>query len=214
MRWSVVLPVKRLALAKTRLRASLPLPAGTAERIVLAMALDTAAAALACPAVAAVVVVTDDPAAAEALEAAGAVCVPDGQGGLNAAVAHGSAYARAAGWAPGVAVLGADLPALTSAELAGALAQCPARGTAFAADAAGTGTVLLAAGGASPLRPRFGPGSAVAHARSGARALTGDWPGLRRDVDTAADLSAAAALGLGAHTTALLAAGSWAPRPA
>ena len=41
------------------------------------------------------------------------------------------------------------------------------------------------------LRPHFGPGSAEAHLRSGARPLTGTWPGLVRDVDTEADLRAA-----------------------
>ena len=37
-------------------------------------------------------------------------------------------------------------------------------------------------------------------------ALTGDWPSLRRDVDTRADLAAAAALGLGPATRAWTAA--------
>lgn len=36
--------------------------------------------------------------------------------------------------------------------------------------------------------------------------LRGAWPTLRRDVDTAADLAAAARLGLGPRTAALLAA--------
>ncbi|MGH3739210.1 MAG: 2-phospho-L-lactate guanylyltransferase, partial [Micromonosporaceae bacterium] len=49
-------------------------------------------------------------------------------------------------------------------------------------------------------------GSARAHAAGGAVELHGDWPSLRRDVDTAADLSAAAALGLGVRTAGLLAA--------
>ncbi|PWR10558.1 2-phospho-L-lactate guanylyltransferase, partial [Micromonospora acroterricola] len=74
-------------------------------------------------------------------------------------------------------------------------------------DAPGGGTVLLAAPPGVPLDPRFGVGSAAAHAASGALPLTGDWPSLRRDVDTAADLTAAARLGLGPRTAALLAAG-------
>ncbi|GAB1694002.1 NTP transferase domain-containing protein [Krasilnikovia sp. M28-CT-15] len=75
---------------------------------------------------------------------------------------------------------------------------------AFVADAAGTGTVLLAAPPGVPLGPRFGPGSAGEHAASGARLLAGDWPGLRRDVDTPADLRAVLALGAGAYTCGLL----------
>ena len=55
------------------------------------------------------------------------------------------------------------------------------------------------------LDPRFGGDSAAAHARSGALPLTGSWPGLRRDVDTGADLQGAVRLGTGRHTTAVLA---------
>jgi 2-phospho-L-lactate guanylyltransferase len=54
------------------------------------------------------------------------------------------------------------------------------------------------------LDPLFGIGSAAAHERSGARPLTGDWPGLRQDVDTPADLTTVLALGAGRHTCELL----------
>ena len=67
--WSVVIPVKVLARAKSRL-AGLAGPARS--ELALAMAADTVRAAAACPAVAAVVVVTDDPAAASVLGALGA----------------------------------------------------------------------------------------------------------------------------------------------
>ncbi|HEY0698385.1 MAG TPA: hypothetical protein VGD43_11320, partial [Micromonospora sp.] len=70
-------------------------------------------------------------------------------------------------------------------------------------DAPGSGTVLLTAGPGVRLAPRFGAGSAGAHAASGAVPLAGDWPTLRRDVDTPADLVTAAGLGLGPHTAAL-----------
>ncbi|MEV6813934.1 2-phospho-L-lactate guanylyltransferase, partial [Micromonospora sp. NPDC051296] len=73
----------------------------------------------------------------------------------------------------------------------------------FVADAPGTGTVLLAAPPGVPLDPRFGPDSAAAHLASGAHPLAGDWPSLRRDVDTAGDLAAALRLGLGPRTAAL-----------
>jgi len=46
----------------------------------------------------------------------------------------------------------------------------------------------------------FGVGSAEAHRASGAIELIGDWPSLRCDVDTEADLAVAAQLGLGART--------------
>ncbi|MCN0180088.1 2-phospho-L-lactate guanylyltransferase, partial [Salinispora arenicola] len=43
----------------------------------------------------------------------------------------------------------------------------------------------------------------AAHAASGALALLGDWPSLRRDVDTTTDLAEAARLGLGPRTALL-----------
>jgi 2-phospho-L-lactate guanylyltransferase len=72
----------------------------------------------------------------------------------------------------------------------------------FVPDVPGTGTTLLAAPPGVPLDPRFGPGSAAAHAASGAIRLEGDWPSLRQDVDTPADLVAAARLGLGPRSAA------------
>ncbi|MBQ1046753.1 2-phospho-L-lactate guanylyltransferase [Micromonospora sp. C72] len=200
-RWTVVMPVKRLGAAKSRLRGALP--GVPHEELALALAADTLRAARACPAVAGVLVVTDDARVRAAADAAGARVVADPGAGLNAAFRHGAA---AAGPRAAVAGLTADLPALRPAELAAALrATQGVRG--FVADAPGGGTVLLAAPAGVPLAPQFGPGSAPAHAASGALPLAGDWPSLRRDVDTPADLATAAGLGLGPRTAALLAGG-------
>lgn len=195
--WTVVVPVKRLARAKSRLRGARP-PAEHAE-LVLAMARSTVAAALSCPGVS-VVVVTSDPDVRSFLAGGptpfGGIFVDDPGGGLNAALR------RAAELAPpsqGVAALTADVPALRPAELSAALALCSTR--SFVPDLAGTGTVLLAAPPGVPLDPHFGPGSAAAHAASGAVRLDGDWPTLRRDVDTAGDLAAVRALGWHLPTT-------------
>ncbi len=205
--WSVVVPAKRLAVAKTRLRPLTGAPdarPGDHADLVLALLADTVAAVTASAAVGAVVVVTDDRRAADVVRALGARTVPDEPGrGLNPALAHG---ARAAGDGP-VAAISSDLPALRPAELTAALraaGELAAAGTprCFTADAAGTGTTLLAAA-AGGLDPRFGPGSAVAHEASGAVRLAGGWPGLARDVDTPEDLLAARALGLGPATRAL-----------
>ncbi|RAN92488.1 2-phospho-L-lactate guanylyltransferase [Micromonospora saelicesensis] len=201
----MVVPVKRLAVAKSRLRGALP--GVPHEELALALAADTLRAVLACPAVAEALVVTDDDRVAAAARAAGARVLPDEpDAGLNAAFRHGAARVPA-GWVAGIT---ADVPALRPAELAGALlaAQNGRPGVRrFLPDAPGGGTVLLTAGPGVPLDPRFGVGSAVAHAASGALPLDGDWPSLRRDVDTAADLAAAARLGLGPRTAALVAAG-------
>jgi 2-phospho-L-lactate guanylyltransferase len=200
--WALVVPVKRLATAKTRLRPGIPAGIGPA-RLVLAMAEDTVRAVRACPVVAEVLVVTDDPEVTAALAGAGARVVPEPPvPGLNPAVSHGAGLL---GRRP-VAALAADLPALRPDELARALAAAGrVAGRGFVPDAAGTGTTLLAAPPGVPLAPQFGPGSAVRHLATGAYRLAGDWPSLRRDVDTAADLAAAGRLGLGAHTRALLA---------
>ncbi|HEV7657763.1 MAG TPA: 2-phospho-L-lactate guanylyltransferase [Mycobacteriales bacterium] len=206
MRWSVVVPVKRLGVAKSRLYA-VGRPRPEHEELALSLALDTVAAARRAAEVARVVVVTDDPAAAAAMTAAGALVVPDEpDAGLNPALAHGAAAAARLAPADGVALLSADLPALRPAELGAALRSAAGAQRAFVPDADGTGTTLLATAPGVPVRPRYGAGSAAAHRATGAVELAGDWPSLRHDVDTAADLRAAAGLGLGPATSAWTAA--------
>lgn len=195
-----VMPVKRLGAAKSRLRGAVP--AARHRDLALAMVRDTATAVLASSAVAELLVVTDDPVAAGAVAALGARVVPDRpDAGLNDAMRYGAD--EVAGLARHRAVLAGDLPALRPEQLDAALvAARPGRG--FVADAAGSGTVLLAVAPGEPLDPRFGIGSAAAHEASGARPLEGDWPGLRQDVDTPADLATVLGLGAGPHTCALL----------
>jgi 2-phospho-L-lactate guanylyltransferase len=196
VRWLVVIPVKPLTAAKRRLRGAVPDPAHS--DLVLAMALDTVAAVLR---LADVMVVCDDFAVREATHELGAQAVPDKpQAGLNAALRFGSDQATGA-----VAALAADLPALRPAELAAALSAAEREPRAFVPDVSGTGTTLLTALAGYDLDPRFGVESARAHRVSGARSLPGDWPTLRHDVDTPADLARAEVLGLGHHTARLLA---------
>lgn len=198
-RWIVVVPVKPVALAKGRLRGAVP--AAHHADLVRALALDTLRAALATPAVAEVVLVTDDAELAAAAMESGVRRLPD-RGGLNASLL--AAANELAGAGQGIAALLADLPALRPSELSAALAQIDR--PAFVPDAAGVGTTLLAAPIGARLVPRFGPGSAAAHGRLATPLTeTGDgWPGLRTDVDTEADLRAAARLGLGRHTAEVL----------
>jgi 2-phospho-L-lactate guanylyltransferase len=206
--WVAVVPVKRLDAAKSRLRGAVH--ASRHEDLAMAMVADTVTAVLACAEVTEVLVVTDDPVVTAIVARFGARTVPDVPGaGLNAAVGFGADVA--AGQDRWRAVLAGDLPGLDPEHLGEALrAAAAVRERHFLPDAAGTGTVLLTAPPGVPLGPRFGLGSAAAHAASGAtdlRAaveLSGDWAGLRRDVDTAADLWAVMALGAGRHTAALL----------
>jgi len=86
--WSVVIPVKRLAVGKSRLRAAL-----ADDDVVLAIALDTVAAARAAGGVDRVLVVTGDPAVAIAVRAVGAEVIVDPGGGLNAAIMAGATAA-------------------------------------------------------------------------------------------------------------------------
>jgi 2-phospho-L-lactate guanylyltransferase len=145
--------------------------------------------------------------AASALRTLGALVVPDEpRDGLNAALRHGAALAAARWPGSGTAALSADLPALRPAELGQALNAAAAWPTAFVADAAGDGTTLYTAAPGAPFRPAFGLASRTRHAAGGAAELRlQDIPGLRRDVDTPADLRGAAALGLGPHTAPLAA---------
>ncbi|MEW2633244.1 2-phospho-L-lactate guanylyltransferase [Streptomyces sp. NPDC048389] len=205
--WSLVVPLKPLALAKSRLAGAAD--GGLRPRLALAFAQDTVAAALACPAVRDVVVVTDDRAAAAGLGALGARIVPDSPAaGLNAALAHGARAVRSARSPAAVAALNADLPALRAGELGRALAAASAFSRAFLPDATGIGTTLLCARPGSELRPAFGGPSRRAHLASGAVEIPSDGvDSVRQDVDTADDLAAALALGVGPYTARRLAAG-------
>jgi 2-phospho-L-lactate/phosphoenolpyruvate guanylyltransferase len=201
-KWSIVVPVKRLSTAKTRLS----LREHPRNVLALAFACDTIAAALACPLVATLVAVTSDLRAARELEQIGALVVPDGpEAGLNAALEYGAQVARQRAPNRGTAALSADLPALRPEALGRALFSASAHRRAFVPDVDGRGTTLLTCLSKVELHPEFGPGSAERHRRSGAYTI--EDPGLeslRQDVDTAADLDAAAQLGLGSRTSRLL----------
>ncbi|WP_055698139.1 2-phospho-L-lactate guanylyltransferase [Streptomyces silaceus] len=202
MQWTLVIPLKPLALAKSRLGATTG--DGLRPGLALAFAQDTVAAALACPAVRDVAVVTDDTLAGRELTALGARIVPDLPGkGLNAALRHGTAAVRAERPDIAVAALNADLPALRPQELARALDGATPFARAFVPDAAGIGTTLLTAAAGEDPRPAFGPGSRARHAASGAVELSLDGvDSVRQDVDTGEDLMAALSLGVGARTAA------------
>ncbi|MFF4274783.1 2-phospho-L-lactate guanylyltransferase [Streptomyces sp. NPDC001536] len=203
MQWTLVIPLKPLARAKSRLSdtAADELRPGLA----LAFAQDTVAAALASPAVADVAVVTNDPLAARELTALGARIVPDEpRAGLNAALAYGAGAVRARRPESAVAALNADLPALRPLELARVLDAAAEFPRAFLPDAAAIGTTLLAAREGQELRPTFGTDSRARHRASGAveLCLTGV-DSVRQDVDTGEDLRMALALGVGPRTAAV-----------
>ncbi|MGW0780112.1 2-phospho-L-lactate guanylyltransferase [Streptomyces sp. NPDC002913] len=198
--WSLVVPLKPLARAKSRLGRAVG--GDLRPRLALAFAQDTVSAALACRAVGDVVVVTDDPAAGAALAALGALTLADTPAaGLNAALEHGARSVRARRGEAAVAVLNADLPALRPEELARVLDFASEFPRVFVADAQGIGTTFLSAAPGVELGPAFGGASRARHLASGAVEVP--LPGLdsvRRDVDTGEDLAAALALGVGRFT--------------
>lgn len=192
----VVLPFKDVSLAKSRLAE---VPAALRGRIAQAMLVHAVRTWTAIAAE--VVVISGSPGLAGFLSSNGLQprVLPDPGAGLNAAFRAGAAEAR-----PDDLVVAtmADLPALRVTDLTRTLGSIPhTPGRWFVPDAEGTGTTLLAVRGRS-LDPVFGRDSAARHRGSGAVEL--DAPaGLRRDVDTLADLSAA--LGSGAPSPELAA---------
>ncbi len=200
--WSVLMPVKVLTQAKSRLAG---LAGPRRGELALAVACDTVTAVLETAQVARAVVISDDPVAAAALTELGAQVIPDEpRDGLNAALRHGAAVAAGRWPASGLAALSADLPALRPVELARALQAAANWPNAFVADAAADGTTLYTAAPGAAFTPAFGLASRSRHAADGAAELQlSNIPGLRRDVDTPDDLRGAAELGLGPRTAPL-----------
>ncbi len=223
--WTVLLPVKVLAQAKSRLAV---LAGERRHELALALASDTVSAVVACRAVERVIVVTSDPVAGPRLLSLGARIIPEAVAGaratapddqpahrpdgsqrlLNAALLRGAAVAARRWPGTGLAALTADLPALRPAELAAALrAASDSAGAVFVPDAAGVGTTLYAVVPGGEFRPMYGGASRARHAAGGAVELALDGiAGLRQDVDTPEDLRAAVALGVGPRTAEVAAA--------
>ncbi len=164
-----LVPMKPPAVAKSRMTL---MPA-IRQALAQAFGEDTMAALRGTLLVDQIVVVRDEPQA----------------GNLNAQLRHAAeqAYAEWPDLRP-LAIV-ADLPGLRSAELSAALDLVPDEQPAFVADSSGRGTTAYTAVIES-FDPQFGVDSAARHRADGAVELEGDWPGLRSDVDTVADLDA------------------------
>ncbi|WP_067797475.1 2-phospho-L-lactate guanylyltransferase [Nocardia beijingensis] len=202
-----VIAVKSLDRAKSRLADRLR-PEHRA-RLVLAMLADTVTATAAVGEIVSVTVVTPDPAVADLARTLGAEVHPEPRrqhaDGLNTALAATAAALRGAHGPIDLLALQADLPALRTEELSDMLAAAPRGLRSIVIDHEGSGTAaLVVRDPVAALDPRFGPGSARSHIDAGAVDLAGDWPGLRLDVDTPADLDRAVALGAGTATRAVL----------
>lgn len=204
----LIIAVKRLALAKTRLASVLS--AQPRKSMVLAMLLDTLSAAKRVPSLRSVTVITPDDEAAAVAADLGADVLSDPtpqyhRDPLNNAIM--AAERVAVKLVSNIIVLQADLPALQTQELTEAITAARHYRRSFIADRLGTGTSALCAF-ETALDPQFGPDSAARHRYSGAIELTGAWPGLRCDIDTPDDLAAARRLGLGTATTRAIGPGA------
>ncbi|WP_150955160.1 2-phospho-L-lactate guanylyltransferase [Microbacterium testaceum] len=200
--WTIIVPVKPAAVGKTRLT-----DVGTDhETLARAIALDTIAAAAAADLVSRVIVVTDDEGVrAEFRRSRTVEVVPEGDTrGLDAAIARGAAAAGVG--TPRAALLG-DVPALRPADLDAALELAASVERGLVPDAEGTGSTLITARAGAVWVSAFGPDSAARHRLLGCTDLgVARDSTLHRDVDTAAQLSEAVALGVGPRTSAVLAA--------
>ncbi|MCI9859058.1 2-phospho-L-lactate guanylyltransferase [Microbacterium proteolyticum] len=200
--WTIIVPVKPAAVGKSRLT-----DVGTdREALARAIALDTIAAAAAADLVSRVIVVTDDEGVRTEFRRSRIVeVIPEGDiRGLDAAIALGAAVA---GQSTARAALLGDLPALLSADLDEALELAASVERGLVPDAETTGSTLVTARAGAVWVSAFGEDSAARHRLLGCTDLAVERDStLRRDVDTAAQLTQAVALGVGAHTSAVLAA--------
>ncbi|MBY0440931.1 MAG: 2-phospho-L-lactate guanylyltransferase [Mycobacteriaceae bacterium] len=197
----LIIAVKQLAAAKTRLAPVFP--AATRETVTLAMLVDTLTAALGVRSLRSITVVTPDHVAAVAAAELGVQVLADPtpvnhRDPLNHAITAAEHMLRES--IPNIVALQGDLPAMQTSELTEVIAAASQYQRSFVADRLGTGTCALLAFGVA-LNPQFGADSAAQHRYSGAVELVGAWPGLRCDIDTAADLEIARRLGVGAATT-------------
>ncbi|MDQ1629051.1 MAG: 2-phospho-L-lactate/phosphoenolpyruvate guanylyltransferase [Actinomycetota bacterium] len=197
-----VVPIKPLPLAKSRLA----LPAEDRQALALAFALDTITSLAGSRLVAGIVVVTSDDDVARRVRRLDVRLVRDDGSGLDAAL--GAGIRAATPWSPstGVVVVPADLPCLQADDVTHVLAAAAGSEGAFVPDRSGTGTTLVVLPPDRSAVTRYGPGSADRHRLLGLMPLEDAPLRARHDVDTLDDLRAAAQLGIGPETRAVMAA--------
>ena len=192
MRATAVVPVKRFAVAKSRLAP------GVEETrkpdLVAAMVADVLEAIGAARFVERTIVVSQEPRAAELAAAAGADLLSDFDDASHSAAAlAGIAAAEAAG-AGCVALLPGDCPLLDPRELDKMLTGVPDSYVAVIPDRHGTGTNALVRAPPNAIEPSFGEGSRERHVAA-ARAAgipygVEELSSLGLDLDTPADIVA------------------------
>jgi 2-phospho-L-lactate guanylyltransferase len=194
VRTAAVLPVKRFAVAKRRLRAALV--DEVRGELARAMLEDVLAALAGCAAIEQTLVVTADPAASAIAHANGALTLGDpAENGQSIAVARGIGQVMRDGYERVLCVPG-DCPALDERDLDALLLALPSEQeqVVIVPDRHGTGTNALLLRPPDAIAPSFGPESFDRHRRlaqaAGMQVKIMHPPSLVLDVDTGADLAA------------------------
>jgi 2-phospho-L-lactate guanylyltransferase len=192
MRATAVVPVKRFAVAKSRLAPGVE--ETRKPELVAAMVADVLEAIASARLVERTIVVSQEPRAVELAAAAGADLLSDFDDASHSAAAlAGIAAAEAAG-AGCVALLPGDCPLLDPRELDKMLTGVPDHYVAVIPDRHGTGTNALVLAPPSAIEPSFGEGSRERHVAA-ARAAgvpygVEELRSLGLDLDTPADIVA------------------------
>ncbi len=183
--WAVV-PLKRFADAKRRLAGVLD--PESRRQLSTAMLRDVLAALTATPGLDRIVLATSEPGVA----GFGCPVIDDGGGDLNVAIARAAAALKAAG-AERMLVLPADVPLVTTPEIARVLAAGEAAPVVIVPDQRGLGTNALLLSPPAAMNPCFGPDSRARHAAAasnlGLASTELRLPGLGFDVDEPEDLA-------------------------
>lgn len=204
---TVLVPVKNLALAKSRLAEVLP-PVGR-EALARALVRHVVAQALAADGVERVVLLSDDGAVAREAAALGIEHRAEAAQGLNASLEAAITGLRSEG-AGTVLVLFADLPTVTAGEISAlveSLNAAPRAVTLAPSERGGTSALGLPGGVSLPLQ--FGAGSRgrfiEAAKEAGLAVIEIERPGLFQDLDEPGDIPAVlASPACAAHVRAVL----------
>ncbi|MFN3601289.1 MAG: 2-phospho-L-lactate guanylyltransferase [Dietzia sp.] len=207
--WTIIVPVKALDRAKSRLARALP--ASGRRALVLAMATDVLRTCAATPGVSRVRVVTSDPDVAALARRLRVEIVPEpvGASELSDGDPLNAALTEAIAGVPGpVGVVTADLPELRAPQLARVLAAAAVHPHSMVPDHRGAGTTMAFWTGPAVARiPRFGPDSAARHLSEGGAVPLGEADpsgAAGRDVDTPEDVLALTERDVGEATAAVL----------
>jgi 2-phospho-L-lactate guanylyltransferase len=191
---TAIVPVKRLAAAKSRLAGHLD--ADERAALVVGMLRSVLGALAAVGAVTDRLVVSPDPVALAVARAADATPLRQAGDGLNGALEAARAAAPAGAT---LLIVPADLPLLRPEEIVDLLALTERAPVVIAPDREGRGTNVLALAPAARLPFRFGPDSFRRHraeaAAAGLATLVYRAPGTALDLDTPADLAELRRLG-------------------